>query len=185
MIILSIGSNLPSKWGNRIETLLNAIKKLENYPIKTTTTSKPFFSRPLTLEKNDLKKLSNFTNSLENDFNLPKFAYINFTLLVETNLPPEQLLYCLKQIEKSAGRITGQRWASRPLDMDIICYKKRITGKQIEKKQLGDIGYLPLCLPHPSMKNRNFVLRPLQEVAPFWHHPITGLTAKKMLDQLK
>jgi 2-amino-4-hydroxy-6-hydroxymethyldihydropteridine diphosphokinase len=50
--------------------------------------------------------------------------FINAALLATTDLPPLQLLYDLKQIEKATGRdlATGQRWGPRPLDLDIIFY---------------------------------------------------------------
>lgn len=41
-----------------------------------------------------------------------------------------------------------------------------------------------MILPHPGVAFRPFVLVPLQEVAPFWHHPVTGLTAAQMLKKL-
>ena len=42
-----------------------------------------------------------------------------------------------------------------------------------------------LTVPHPDMQNRDFVLAPLCEIAPFVRHPFTGKTAKQMLEELK
>jgi 2-amino-4-hydroxy-6-hydroxymethyldihydropteridine diphosphokinase len=66
-------------------------------------------------------------------------AFINAAVLARTDLPPLQLLYGVKQIEKAAGRdlATGQRWGPRPLDLDIIFY-----GPQ-------RIDHESLTVPHP------------------------------------
>ncbi len=50
-------------------------------------------------------------------------SYLNAAVLARTDLPPLQLLYNLKQIEKAAGRdLAGLRWGPRPLDLDIVFY---------------------------------------------------------------
>jgi 2-amino-4-hydroxy-6-hydroxymethyldihydropteridine diphosphokinase/dihydropteroate synthase len=51
-------------------------------------------------------------------------AFLNAALLARTDLPPLQLLYNLKQMEKAAGRdlLGGQRWGPRVLDLDIVFY---------------------------------------------------------------
>jgi 2-amino-4-hydroxy-6-hydroxymethyldihydropteridine diphosphokinase len=38
-----------------------------------------------------------------------------------------------------------------------------------------------VTLPHPRAHERAFVLRPLADVAPFWHHPVSGLTPEQLL----
>ncbi|MGL1919969.1 MAG: 2-amino-4-hydroxy-6-hydroxymethyldihydropteridine diphosphokinase [Hyphomicrobiales bacterium] len=181
MIILSIGSNLESKWGNRIQTLRQSIDELEAHGIKVVKQSTPYFSSAMTKDKTPAN-LTNQTNQNEaKDFNLPSLHYINMNIIVETSKSASQLLYCLKKIEKAAGRGAGKRWASRPLDMDIIDYKQQITGAQVEKNALKNVGHLPLTLPHPGLNKRIFVLAPLKEIAPFWHHPISGKTAHQLL----
>ncbi|NRA88108.1 MAG: 2-amino-4-hydroxy-6-hydroxymethyldihydropteridine diphosphokinase [Rhizobiales bacterium] len=182
MIILSIGSNLPSIWGSRLETLNRAITELEKQFINVLRISTPYISPPMGL--NYKKSLITYkTTNIENE--PPKFYYININIIVETHKPASQLLYRLKQIESKAGRIDGQRWSSRPLDMDIICYKGIITGGNVEKNHPLNAGYIPLILPHPGTPKRAFVLDPLIEIAPNWHHPITGKTAMQMKNALK
>lgn len=183
MIILSIGSNLPSIWGNRSQTLTQSIDELESHSIRVVKQSAPYFSPPMSADR-AYTQHRQFEESLATDFGLPEHYYINITLQIICHKPPEQLLYCLKTIETAAGRTTGQRWASRPLDMDIIDYNGRICGNDGEYNHKLHTGFLPLALPHPGVINRKFVLEPLKQIAPFWHHPINGKTAAQLLNQL-
>ncbi|MBR6485109.1 MAG: 2-amino-4-hydroxy-6-hydroxymethyldihydropteridine diphosphokinase, partial [Lachnospiraceae bacterium] len=41
-----------------------------------------------------------------------------------------------------------------------------------------------LTIPHYDIKNRDFVLKPLCELAPWLRHPVTGKTVREMLDEL-
>lgn len=185
MIILSIGSNLESNWGNRIQTLKRAISELGSCGIKVVAQSKPYFSPPMTIDKKQATYIYASDLHEARDFDLPEFYYININLIVETSKPAPQLLYCLKQIEKLAGRGAGRRWASRLLDMDIIDYDGLIIGVTEQKVTRKNSGFLPLSLPHPGLSSRAFVLAPLLEIAPFWHHPITGETPRQLLNTLK
>lgn len=190
MIILSIGSNLPSRWGNRVQTLNTAILKLKTHRINVIKQSSPYFSAPMPLANKDVNSKNNITidngtAKTADDYGLPDLDYININLIVETTKTPTQLLYCLKQIEHDAGRNAGKRWASRPLDMDIIDYKGVILGNDVEYNQRNHAGFLPLSLPHPGLTKRIFVLKPLHEIAPFWHHPQSGKTAAQLIHTLK
>jgi 2-amino-4-hydroxy-6-hydroxymethyldihydropteridine diphosphokinase len=42
-----------------------------------------------------------------------------------------------------------------------------------------------LIVPHPRMDQREFFLLPMMELAPRWKHPVTGLTAAQMLQELR
>ncbi|HZV21912.1 MAG TPA: 2-amino-4-hydroxy-6-hydroxymethyldihydropteridine diphosphokinase, partial [Hyphomicrobiales bacterium] len=70
-----------------------------------------------------------------------------------------------------------RRWPPRQLDLDIICYKATICnwtgGRPLQGK--------PLVLPHPRAHERAFVLTPILDIAPNWHHPVFGLTAAQLL----
>lgn len=81
--------------------------------------------------------------------------YINAVACLETSLEPEQLLDALQAIEQQQGRIRAgvERWGARTLDLDILLY-----GEQ-------SILSERLNIPHPEIKNRSFVLLPLQEIA--------------------
>ena len=81
-------------------------------------------------------------------------SYINAVVCLETSLNPEVLLDFLQNIENNQGRIRGERWGARTLDLDIILYGQR----QINSKRL--------VVPHAQMAFRSFVLEPLLEIAP-------------------
>lgn len=90
--------------------------------------------------------------------------FLNAVAMVETSLPPQELLQHLLRIERELGRDrAGQaRNASRPLDLDLLLY-----GNQL----LDEPG---LQVPHPRMLQRRFVLWPLLQIAPRAQDPRTG-----------
>lgn len=96
--------------------------------------------------------------------------FLNGCLELETLLYPHELLDELHRIEKEAGRERILRWGPRTLDLDIIFYDDLIL-------QDSD-----LCIPHVEMHKREFVLKPLSEIAPYRRHPVTGKTVQEMLE---
>ncbi len=80
--------------------------------------------------------------------------YINAVASIETTLGPLPLLDALQQIENSQGRERLQRWGARTLDLDILLYGNEIIDSP------------RLTIPHYGMKEREFVLYPLAEIAP-------------------
>ena len=93
-------------------------------------------------------------------------------LKVRTLLYPMELLALLHQIEQGADRERKIRWGPRTLDLDIIFYDNWV----VDEKELQ--------IPHIDMQNREFVLKPLAELAPYYRHPITGKTVSQMLQEL-
>jgi 2-amino-4-hydroxy-6-hydroxymethyldihydropteridine diphosphokinase len=108
-------------------------------------------------------------------------AFLNAAALIETSLSALVLLELLKEIEARAGRAytgrSGIRWGPRPLDIDIIDYKRIVCNWKMHTPLLGN----KVILPHAEAHKRAFVLRPLAEIVPFWHHPIFGSTATELL----
>lgn len=80
--------------------------------------------------------------------------YLNAAARLDTALPPEELLRCLQAIELAHGRERPFVNASRTLDLDLLLYADR----QIRSEHL--------CVPHPRLHQRAFVLLPLLELAP-------------------
>lgn len=79
-------------------------------------------------------------------------AFLNSAALIETTLPPLELLSALHRIEAAAGRVRTVRNGPRPLDLDIILYE-------------GVVCDTPeLTLPHPRAARRSFVLEPLADL---------------------
>ncbi|MGH7001917.1 MAG: 2-amino-4-hydroxy-6-hydroxymethyldihydropteridine diphosphokinase [Stellaceae bacterium] len=89
--------------------------------------------------------------------------FVNGVAVVATPLGPPDLLALLHRVERRFGRVRRARNESRPLDLDILDYDGRIDA--------GDDGPI---LPHPRLHERAFVLYPLRDVAPDWHHAISG-----------
>jgi len=82
-------------------------------------------------------------------------------------------------MERSAGRERRERWGERTLDLDILDYNGVVLEEGVEQTVDAE-----LVLPHPAISEREFVLAPIVEIAPRWKHPVTGMTARKMLAQL-
>jgi 2-amino-4-hydroxy-6-hydroxymethyldihydropteridine diphosphokinase len=80
--------------------------------------------------------------------------YLNLVAEVETVLSPLELLHRLQVLEAAHGRVRDVRWGPRPLDLDIIWY----GGLESPGPEL--------ILPHPRAHEREFVLRPLCDLAP-------------------
>ncbi len=84
--------------------------------------------------------------------------FVNAVLLVATFLEPFALLHTLQAIEVQLGRTTksvGQLYADRTIDLDILLYE----GREIEHPELK--------IPHPRMRERDFVMKPLRELPGF------------------
>ena len=80
--------------------------------------------------------------------------FINAVLALETSLTPLKLLDALQAIENKAGRVRKEsRWGARILDLDIILFGNQVINNE------------RLTVPHYGMKEREFVLLPLAEIA--------------------
>lgn len=98
--------------------------------------------------------------------------FLNMAVSGETDLSPEPLLDALKEIEQTLGRVEGQRFGPRPIDLDILFYDDR----QIDTPRL--------TIPHPRLHERRFVLAPLADIASMFSHPTSGQTVAEMLEAL-
>lgn len=98
--------------------------------------------------------------------------FLNRLIVIESSLSADKMMNRLLDIETELGRVRHPEvpgYTSRPIDLDILYY-----GKQI---MVTDI----VTLPHPLLHLRRFALIPLCEVAPYFTHPVLGLTNKKLL----
>lgn len=100
----------------------------------------------------------------------PKFLNMAVTLM--SFHAPTALLKHIKDIEQGIGRQQSYRHGPRLIDIDIIL----CSSLQVE-----DEG---LIVPHASFREREFVLRPLAEIAPQWVDPQSGMDIVTLLRQL-
>ena len=99
-------------------------------------------------------------------------AFLNAAVLGETALEPPVLLRALKTLEYELGRQPTFRYGPRLIALDIIFYGARIVNAP------------ELSIPHPRLEEREFVLRPLADIAPDWKHPQNGKTVAEMLARI-
>lgn len=93
----------------------------------------------------------------------PQGQYLNCVVKIQTTLSPYELLKSLQKIEADLGRVRTIKNRPRNIDLDILLY--------------GDakIREDSLCIPHPRMLKREFVMKPLQEIA---HEVVKSLKTK-------
>lgn len=100
-------------------------------------------------------------------------VFLNSALELRTLLFPEELLALLNQIEAEAGRERTIHWGPRTLDLDILFYDDCV------------IDTPSLTIPHIDLQNRDFVLIPMVQLAPYHRHPILNQTISQLLNKLK
>ncbi|MEY4932341.1 MAG: hypothetical protein RLZZ403_661 [Pseudomonadota bacterium] len=92
--------------------------------------------------------------------------FVNAAAGLLTRLAPEDLLARLKQLEATLGREQPiRRWGPRVIDFDLLLYGAETRATPV------------LTLPHPGLLERNWVLYPLQDIAPSLWVPGKGRVA--------
>ena len=104
--------------------------------------------------------------------NVEQDVFLNGVMKIETLLSADELLQILQKVEEHAGRERKIHWGPRTLDLDIIFYDDDIISED------------DLIVPHPDMKNRDFVLKPLMQIAPYKLHPVYRKTISDMYAEL-
>lgn len=99
-----------------------------------------------------IQKVSNIYETEPVGFKEQEY-FLNGAAELSTTLNPIELLHFLLDIEKNLGRRRELRWGPRTIDLDILLHEDQII-------KTGD-----LMIPHPEMTNRQFVLKPLAEIA--------------------
>jgi len=98
--------------------------------------------------------------------------FINMALEVETELEPHELLRTLKDVEREVGRGVTFKWGPRIIDLDILLFNDLFLRED------------NLQIPHPLMHERDFVLKPLCEIAPERIHPLLKVSICDLLQEL-
>ena len=103
-------------------------------------------------------------------------SFLNCVVAFETMLQPVELLDTTERIERELGRTaksTGGAYHDRVIDIDILLYGNVV------------IDTPHLTIPHPLMHKRDFVLEPLEQIAPEVVHPTTGKSIRELADELR
>jgi len=147
IVYLLLGANI----GNPVKQLKDAKLEIEERIGKITLSSKIYESEAWGVE------------------NQPVF--LNQVIAIETEFSANKVLQDILKIELVLGRIRGQRWGSRIIDIDILYYNNEIIHSE------------DLQVPHPYIQERNFTLIPLSEISPDFIHPIFKKTNKDLLEE--
>ena len=101
--------------------------------------------------------------------------FLNAVISLETKLAPKTVLQKALIIENKLGRTRTnlQGYQSRKIDIDLIYYNDDILNSET------------LTLPHPKLQDRQFVLKPLSDIAPQFYHPILKKDTRNILQECK
>lgn len=155
--LIALGANLDHPvYGPPIETLKAALDSMGGHGITVMRKASWYKSAPVPLSDQPW--------------------FVNTVACVSFQGSAEALLSSLHKIENQFGRVRQRRWEARVIDLDLLCYDDLITENQNQKTGL--------VLPHPHLASRVFVLKPIDEIAPEWTHPVSGKTAREMLAEL-
>ena len=156
MILLALGSNLNSSFGDRFYNLDLVIEYFKKYEIKV------------------VKKSSYYESHSYPNKNFPKF--INRVIQIETDLDPTNLASVIIFIEEKLERKRFKKNDPRTCDIDILDYKNKTLKFKYKN--------LDFEVPHTQIEKRSFVLFPMQEIAPKWTHPTTKESVNTLIDRL-
>lgn len=91
--------------------------------------------------------------------------FLNLVVLTQCTAGPHAVQREIERIHALAGRRRGgERFASRPLDIDLLLHDDLVVDER------------GLRLPRDDILEYSFVLGPLADVAPEFVHPVTGRT---------
>ena len=80
--------------------------------------------------------------------------FLNGAVAIETSLTARELLDLLLETERALGRVRGERWGPRTVDLDLLVYGEETVGEP------------GLRVPHPRLAERRFALEPLADLDP-------------------
>jgi 2-amino-4-hydroxy-6-hydroxymethyldihydropteridine diphosphokinase len=124
---LALGANL----GDRLANLRQAVSLLEERGVRFLRSSRVYETEPV---------------------GPPQPDYLNAVIEVETDLSPRGILIACLAVEQAMGRVRGERWGPRVIDVDILTFGDR------------EVDEPDLQIPHPRMHERAFVMVPLLEL---------------------
>jgi 2-amino-4-hydroxy-6-hydroxymethyldihydropteridine diphosphokinase len=99
--------------------------------------------------------------------------FVNGVAWLETSEDAHWLLREMLAIEIAIGRIRTLKWGPRVIDLDLLFFDDLVIDSP------------GLCVPHPLLHERRFVLQPMSEIAPHFRHPILNKTVAELLGGLE
>ncbi|HZW98188.1 MAG TPA: 2-amino-4-hydroxy-6-hydroxymethyldihydropteridine diphosphokinase [Bacillota bacterium] len=102
--------------------------------------------------------------------------FVNCAIHIQTPLKPTEVLSETQSIEKDMGRKDKSEdigYADRIIDIDILFYNNLIINNSST-----------LIIPHPHIQERDFVLKPLSEIAPDLIHPVFNKSIEELLNNI-
>jgi 2-amino-4-hydroxy-6-hydroxymethyldihydropteridine diphosphokinase len=161
-VFLSLGSNL----GDRVALLRSAVARLRESGLDLVAASPLYESEPWEDEPGHTES--------------ERAWFLNCVVAVETSLPPRALLARVQTVEADLGRrrLPGltpeaRRFTPRTVDIDIVFYGDEVISAPDD-----------LHVPHLLAAEREFVLRPLADIAPDFTHPTLYRSVRELLDEL-
>lgn len=125
---LGLGSNL----GDRLANLRRAVDLLQRTPqMRVIWSSRVYETTPI---------------------GPPQPDYLNAVVQIETTVTPPALLAACQSVEDRMGRVRGERWGPRVIDVDVLTFGREVVDEP------------GLVIPHPRMHERAFVMVPLLEL---------------------
>ena len=147
---------LGTNLGDKRNNLLTAVTKIKEKIGEVTSLSSFYETEPWGFESDNF--------------------FLNAALCVETSLEPMNLLHVIKNIEIEMGRTqksVNKVYSDRPIDIDILLYDDMIM-------ESGE-----LTIPHPLMTERDFVMKPLVEIAGDAVHPVFKKRLKEISNYIR
>ena len=91
--------------------------------------------------------------------------FLNLVVCLWSEETPLEICEQIERLHNLSGRVrSGEKWVSRPLDIDLLLYNDRVIDEP------------PVRVPRSDILEYGFVLRPMSELAPDLPHPVTGKT---------
>jgi 2-amino-4-hydroxy-6-hydroxymethyldihydropteridine diphosphokinase len=98
--------------------------------------------------------------------------FLNTVLRGYTGLEPRELLHFTQAVQKEVGRVERFRNGPREIDIDILFYDDLVYKDE------------ELEIPHPRIRERDFVLQPFSDINPDFTHSVLKKTIRELLDAL-
>ena len=151
-VYVGLGTNL----GDKEQNLKVAVQKIEEQIGKVVSLSAFYITAPWGFSSDN--------------------SFLNAAVCVETKLSPLEVLQETQMIEKELGRTqksVNRMYSDRLIDIDLLLYEDLVLS-------VISASGVELTLPHPLMTERDFVMKPLAEIAPGLVHPVLGKTMKEL-----